>query len=208
VPVVDTSVFVDAERGSAVARARIAEWQVRGELMVSAVTVFELTRGTRTPPRLLRAYGVLFEREAQVLPVSLLAARLAADLARAVGGAAAAPDALIAGTALAHVLPLATSDADFLRFPGLEVKWVARAPRAQEPEAAWLAASPRRFSVGQRLRAVRRAAGARGSDVARAAGMARSNYARLEAGRHLPSLATLQRVAAALRIPAGRLLEG
>lgn len=207
-PVVDTSVFVDAERGSTAARGRIAELQLRGELAVSAVTVFELTRGSRTPPRLLRAYHTLFGREALVLPVGLLAARLAASLARALGGAPAAPDALIAGTALAHGLPLVTSDADFLRFAGLEVEWVAKPPVAREPQTAWVVAPAPAGRLAGRLRSLRRAMGARGSEVARAAGMARSNYARLESGRHAPSLATLERVAAALRVPLAALLAG
>jgi len=206
VAVVDTSVFVDAERGSAAAQARITELELAGDLRVSAVTVFELTRGSRTPPRLLRAYHALFGREALVLPVGHLAARFAANLARALGGAPAAPDALIAGTALAHGLPLVTSDADFLRFPGLEVEWVAKPPLARETEAAWATAPAPAGRLAERLRSVRRAAGVRGSEVARAAGMARSNYARLESGRHAPSLATLERVAGALRVPVAALL--
>jgi len=208
VRVVDTSVFIGVERGSAPAQAHIAELMRLGELAVSVVTVFELTRGGTTPVHWQRHYAALFGGVALVLPVTQRGAELAAEAARLAGGRVPAPDALIAGTALEHRLSVVTSDADFLRFPGLEVAWVAKAPRAHEPEAAWVASAPEHTAVAARLRAVRRAAGLRGSEVARAAGMARSNYARLEAGRHLPSLATLQRVAAALRVPAVRLLEG
>jgi len=44
-------------------------------------------------------------------------------------------------------------------------------------------------------------------EVAEAAGMARSNFARLEASRHEPRLATLRRVAEALAVPLGALVE-
>lgn len=56
-------------------------------------------------------------------------------------------------------------------------------------------------SVGERVRAIRLAAGRPAAEVARASGMARSNFARLEAGAHEPRLATLRRVAEALRVP-------
>jgi DNA-binding XRE family transcriptional regulator len=69
-------------------------------------------------------------------------------------------------------------------------------------EPAYRAAVTRRAeSVGERVRALRLAAGRTAADVAEAAGMARSNFARLEAGTHEPRLATLRRVAAALRVP-------
>ncbi len=44
-------------------------------------------------------------------------------------------------------------------------------------------------------------------EVAAAAGMARSNFARLESSRHEPRLATLRRVAEALAVPLGALVE-
>jgi len=42
--------------------------------------------------------------------------------------------------------------------------------------------------------------------VAEASGMARSNFARLEAGKHEPRLDTLRRVADALGVPADALI--
>ena len=63
-------------------------------------------------------------------------------------------------------------------------------------------------SVGARLRALRLASGRTAIDVAAAAGMARSNYARLEAARHDPRLATLVRVAKALGVPLSALVGG
>jgi DNA-binding XRE family transcriptional regulator len=53
---------------------------------------------------------------------------------------------------------------------------------------------------GERVRALRLAAGRTAMEVAAAAGMARSNFARLEAGTHEPRLATLRRVADALGV--------
>src|SRR5919198_4591028 len=97
VRVVDTSVFIDAERQHRPALERITELLLAGELAVSAVTVFELTRGRTTPPRLLAHYAELFGHEAAVLSVTHAAAQLAAEAARLGGGQVKAPDALIAG---------------------------------------------------------------------------------------------------------------
>ncbi len=68
------------------------------------------------------------------------------------------------------------------------------------------AAAPER--VGARIRTRRVAAGRTAMEVAEAAGMARSNYARLEASRHRPRLDTLERVAAALGVRVAELLGG
>jgi DNA-binding XRE family transcriptional regulator len=56
-------------------------------------------------------------------------------------------------------------------------------------------------TVGAKVRALRLASGRTAMEVAEAAGMARSNFARLEASRHEPRLATLRRVAEALALP-------
>ena len=61
-------------------------------------------------------------------------------------------------------------------------------------------------TVGAKVRALRLAAGRTASEVAEASGMARSNYARLEMGRHEPRLSTLRRVAGALGQPLEALL--
>lgn len=74
-------------------------------------------------------------------------------------------------------------------------------------EPAYRAALTRKaHSVGARVRALRLAQGRTAMAVAAAAGMARSNFARLEAGRHEPRLGTLRRVADALGVPADALL--
>jgi len=208
-----TSVFVDAERRHGPAVERIADLLVRGELAVSAVTVFELTRGRTTPRPILAHYAELFGREATVLPVTHAAALLGAEAARA-AGEIKAPDALIAGTALEHGVPVVTSDADFRRVPGLLLEWVPRAPTVHEPEADYRSTrregayrAGRREDVAARIRELREAAGMRAAEVAAAAGMARSNYARLESGRHEASLDTLRRVALAVGVPITGLLE-
>ena len=198
--IVDTSVFIDAERHHLPAQERVADLVRSGELAVSAVTVFELTSGWKTASARLAHYGELFGQEAQVLPVTHVGAQLAAEAARLAGPGVRPPDALIAGAALEHGLAVVTSDADFLRLPGLEVDWVPKPPLAHEPVAA-CGAGEWRGGVGARIRALREAAGLRASEVAAAAGMARSNYARLESGRHEPGVRTLARAAAALRVP-------
>lgn len=205
---VDTSVWIDAEHRLEAARIRVRDLTRAGEAAVSAVTVYELGRGPTTEPSVLARYEALFPQAVPVLPVTLAAARIAARIARALGQLSA-PDALIAGTALELGLPLLTSDAGFRRVPGLEVEWLPRPPVLHEPAAAWTARPrpPPLGAVGARLRELRHAAGLRACQVAEAAGMARSNYARLEAGRHRPSLATLARAAAALRVPVAELLR-
>lgn len=203
--VVDTSVFIDAERHHPPAQERIADLLRSGELAVSVVTVFELTCGPRTARERLAHYGELFGREARVLPVTHEGAQLAAEVVRLAGAAVKPPDALIAGTALEHGLAMVASDADFLHLPGLEVEWVPKAPLAHEPVAAY-GAMALHGAVGAGIRILRESRGLRASEVARAAGMARSNYARLESGRHHPGLRTLARAAAALRVPLAELL--
>ena len=60
--------------------------------------------------------------------------------------------------------------------------------------------------VGARLRTLRLAAGRSARKVAAAAGLAPSNYARLEASRHQPRIETLVRVARALGVPLATVL--
>jgi transcriptional regulator with XRE-family HTH domain len=73
--------------------------------------------------------------------------------------------------------------------------------------SVWIDVEHRIAPADGRIRDLRQASGLRASQVARAAGMARSNYARLEAGRHEPGVATLARAAAALRVPLAALLR-
>lgn len=112
---VDTSLFIGWERGEALAAEKIAELLDAGEVVVSAVTRYELTcsPSLRSPWR--EFYRDLFDA-VPVLPVTSVSAALGAEAAAraARGGTVKAPDALIAGVALEHGLPVVTADADFL----------------------------------------------------------------------------------------------
>jgi DNA-binding XRE family transcriptional regulator len=62
--------------------------------------------------------------------------------------------------------------------------------------------------LGQRLRELRQGAGLTQAELARRTGIHRPNIARVEAGRHTPSLETLARLAAAIGVPTTRVLAG
>ncbi len=62
--------------------------------------------------------------------------------------------------------------------------------------------------LGQRLRSLRLSAGLTQAELARRTGIHRPNIARVEAGRHTPSLETLARLAAAIGVPTTRVLSG
>ncbi len=203
--ILDTSIFIAAERGQVEAARRIARLLAADDLVVSAVTVFELTSGPTTPPALLAAYEALFAERPWVLPVTFRVARVAARLARLAGRTTSSADALIAGAAVDWGLTLVTADSGFLRFPGLRVEVIPAHPVAREEEARY--AAPSTFpAAGPRIRALRRASGRSASALAAAAGMARSNWARLESGRHDPGVRTLGRAAAALGVPLASIL--
>jgi DNA-binding XRE family transcriptional regulator len=61
--------------------------------------------------------------------------------------------------------------------------------------------------LGARLRQLRKAAGLTQAELSRRTGIHRPNIARVEAGRHTPSLETLARLATAIGIPASRILS-
>jgi DNA-binding XRE family transcriptional regulator len=62
--------------------------------------------------------------------------------------------------------------------------------------------------LGARIRALRLAAGLTQAELARRTGIHRPNIARVEAGRHTPSLETLARLATAIGVPTTRVLTG
>ncbi|MFO0694901.1 MAG: helix-turn-helix transcriptional regulator [Polyangiales bacterium] len=62
--------------------------------------------------------------------------------------------------------------------------------------------------LGQRLRELRLEAGLTQAELARRTGIHRPNIARVEAGRHTPSLETLARLASAIGVPTTRVLSG
>ena len=61
--------------------------------------------------------------------------------------------------------------------------------------------------LGKRLRQLRLEAGLTQAELARRTGIHRPNIARVEAGRHTPSLETLSRLATAIGVPATRVLS-
>ncbi|GAB5547469.1 MAG: hypothetical protein SangKO_072290 [Sandaracinaceae bacterium] len=64
------------------------------------------------------------------------------------------------------------------------------------------------MKLGQRIRELRLAAGLTQAELARRTGIHRPNIARVEAGRHTPSLETIARLANAIGVPTTRVLEG
>lgn len=62
--------------------------------------------------------------------------------------------------------------------------------------------------LGARIRSLRLQAGLTQAELARRTGIHRPNIARVEAGRHTPSLETLARLAAAIGVPTTRVLTG
>jgi predicted nucleic acid-binding protein len=113
VRVVDTSLFVEAERRNVQALERIAELLDADALAVAAITVLELLRSPTLPEPWRRFYGALFS-VVPVLPVTCASAERAAVAAASLGRDVKAPDALIAGVALEHELPITAADTDFV----------------------------------------------------------------------------------------------
>ena len=127
--VVDTSVFVEAERKRAQVKARLRELLAGelAELAISTVTVLELTRSPRLPRRWRDFYRELFDA-VEVLPVDRRAAALGAAIARErerEGHTMQNADALVAGcAAAAGAERLVTTDEDFAGIRAFEVELI------------------------------------------------------------------------------------
>jgi transcriptional regulator with XRE-family HTH domain len=61
--------------------------------------------------------------------------------------------------------------------------------------------------IGKRIKGLRNKKGIRQSDLAKKTGILRANIARIESGRHNPSLETLERISGAMGIPVADLLS-
>jgi len=115
--VVDTSVLIRRERGATVA--------LPAETAVSAISLAELGLGvllTADPAERAIRLATLtrVEREFEAIPVDRRVAERYAELvaeARRLGRRPKAMDALIAATALAHDVPIVTSDAALAALP-------------------------------------------------------------------------------------------
>jgi len=103
----------------------------------------------------------------------------------------------------ARVVQLCLKGGEFVDLPVERVLAACEPAFRRELAARSKATGP----VGARIRELRRASGRTALAVAAAAGMARSNYARLESARHEPKLETLRRVARALGVPVGTFFE-
>ena len=130
---IDSSVFIAAERGDPALRSALALLVPGdGDLFVSAVTVFELLHGVhRAAPEKRAAREAYVENALQTLPILAFdepAARIFASIDAALtaaGNRLAVEDLMIAATALAGGHDVITRDLrSFPRVPGLKwVKW-------------------------------------------------------------------------------------
>ena len=127
---IDTSVIADLERARQPLSPLRAAFGPDARLYVSSVVVAELLLGVElaesAPQRTRRSTFVeAVLLQIGVLPFGVLEARVHAETAavlRSLGVAVGAHDLLIAATALAHDLPVATANAaEFGRIPGLRV---------------------------------------------------------------------------------------
>lgn len=126
--VIDTSIFVDAQRGREPARQRLDDLlRTPEDLAVSAMTILEVYATPRLSARWARFYASVF---AAVEIVDLdpgaaeEGARLAREMARR-GFRLHNADAAIAGCAArAGAAAIVTSDADFTELRGIRVEYV------------------------------------------------------------------------------------
>jgi len=118
---VDTDVLIWYLRGHAVA-ARFIDGL--SELRLSAVTYMELVQGCRNRQELERLNKDLSRRQALTLPVSEAISNRATNLMEThfLGDGLMLADALIAATALAHGLTVATRNTKDFRNAGLSVE--------------------------------------------------------------------------------------
>ena len=126
--VVDTSLFVDAQRGRHAAQERLDEVLARPEdLAVSAMTVLELFAAPRLPAHWSRFYSRVFAA-VEILELDVPSADAGAGLSRDMarrGLKLHSADAAIAGCAVRNgAALLVTSDADFTELRGLPVEYI------------------------------------------------------------------------------------
>jgi len=127
---IDSSVFIAAERGDTGPRTALARLDpLAGDYLISVVTVFELLHGVhRATPTRRPAREAYVENVLQTFPVLVFdeaAARVFASTDAALSAAGnrlPVEDLMIAATALAHGHDVATRDMrSFPRVPGLRV---------------------------------------------------------------------------------------
>jgi len=128
VTVIDTSLFIDAQRGREPARQRLDELLTNPEdLAICAMTILELYAAPRMRAEWSRFYANVFAA-VEILDLDADAAeegaRLARDMARR-GSKLHNADAAIAGCAArAGAAVIVSSDADFTELRGIRVEYV------------------------------------------------------------------------------------
>lgn len=126
--VIDTSLFIDAQRGREPAKQKLDELLARPEdLAISAMTILEVYAAPRMSAAWARFYAKVFE-DLEVLDLDPEAAedgaRLARDMARR-GFTLHNADAAIAGCAArAGASAIVTTDGDFTELRGIRVEYV------------------------------------------------------------------------------------
>lgn len=114
---VDTSVFIEAERRSLQALERLMSLLDDRGVAMSAVTLAELLASPGLPAAQRQLYEDLVAGDVEVLPATAAAAFAGVEAARATGGGSPA-DILIAGTAIEHGLKVVTYDAGLAKMVG------------------------------------------------------------------------------------------
>ena len=126
--VIDTSLFIDAQRGREPAKQKLDELLARPEeLAISAMTILEVYAAPRMSAAWARFYAKVFE-ELEVVELDAESAedgaRLARDMARR-GFKLHNADAAIAGCAArAGASAIVTTDGDFTELRGIRVEYV------------------------------------------------------------------------------------
>ena len=91
-----------------------------------------------------------------------------------------------------------------------EVPWdrVLHEAEASYPYFRGRLSVKRPLEIGKKIKELRAAKGLTQDKLARAAGLLRPNLARMEAGKHRPTTDTLEKIAAALKVPVVDLIAG